>query len=120
MTLVRQLMDFRVGNFGGSQILAIAAIIFFAPLLLTISTLIKIGSSGPVIVKRTRTTTNGTAIAAWEFRTVAEGSELWTTPAGNALPRSGLGKLLFRTRFYMLPQLVNIMHGELAFDEFLL
>ncbi len=95
----------------GSRVLAVVSMVFFAPIFLAVAVLIKCESPGPVLVKRSRRSANGNMIASWEFRTVAGNDR--------EVPHTVLGTFLYHTRLGMLPRFLNMLRGELSFDELL-
>lgn len=87
------------------------------PLELIISLIIKITSRGPIIYRQVRVGKNGREFILYKFRTMPLDAEKdgakW---AGENDPRATpFGRLLRRTHLDELPQLINIMKGELSF-----
>jgi O-antigen biosynthesis protein WbqP len=99
-------------------IMAFIAILIFLPILiLPISLLIKLTSSGPVLFKQKRIGQNKRFFYLFKFRTMTidtpndvpthllKNPEQWITP---------LGKFLRRTSLDEVPQLFNILRGEMS------
>jgi O-antigen biosynthesis protein WbqP len=99
-------------------IMAFIAILIFLPILiLPISLLIKLTSSGPVLFKQKRIGQNKRFFYLFKFRTMRidtpndvpthllKNPEQWITP---------LGKFLRRTSLDEVPQLFNILRGEMS------
>jgi len=112
--VIKRLFDFLVSLFG---------IIFLSPLFLVIAILIKLDSRGPVFFKQERVGKNGKIFKIWKFRTMVEGAEKikdvkkirkWEKEGCD--PRvTKIGKFLRKTALDELPQLFNILKGELSF-----
>jgi lipopolysaccharide/colanic/teichoic acid biosynthesis glycosyltransferase len=86
-----------------SWVIALATAIVTLPFTLAVAALIRIGSPGPVLTRETRIGRNGIPFEAWRFRCVGPDGEF--TSAGRFLRRHGL---------VWLPQLMNVLKGEMA------
>jgi lipopolysaccharide/colanic/teichoic acid biosynthesis glycosyltransferase len=86
-----------------SWILAAVATVVTLPFTLIIAVLIRIESRGPVLTKETRIGRNDVPFEAFRFRST--GSEGRITAVGRFLRRHGL---------VWLPQLLNVLKGEMA------
>jgi putative colanic acid biosynthesis UDP-glucose lipid carrier transferase len=87
------------------------------PLLLTIAAGIKLTSPGPVLYRQERVTWNGRRFTMLKFRTMPVGSERSSGPVWSkqADPRATrLGALLRRFSLDELPQLFNVLHGDMS------
>jgi Undecaprenyl-phosphate glucose phosphotransferase len=92
------------------------SLILFAPLMLVIALAIKLDSSGPVFFRQRRHGFNHRVIYVYKFRT------MWVAQDGPRVdqaqkddPRvTRVGKLLRRTSLDELPQLINVMRGEMS------
>ncbi len=98
-------------------VLAIILFIILFPLMMVIYTLIKITSKGPGIYSQIRLGKNEIKINIYKFRTMIANSEKngpqW---AKEKDPRTTLiGSLLRYTHLDELPQLINIIKGEVSF-----
>jgi polysaccharide biosynthesis protein PslA len=85
--------------------LACFAIVFFLPLMAAVAVTIKADSAGPVLHRRHRVCRHGRWLQALEFRTAAQPSREATR----------VHRFLCRTRIDTLPQLTNVLWGELTF-----
>lgn len=89
-----------------------------APLLVFIWILIRISSSGPGLMRQVRVGQNGRLYRIYKFRTIRYTTtpfreSQWTTP--NDWRVSNLGRFLRRTHLDELPQLINVLLGDMAF-----
>lgn len=94
----------------------IALIILFIPLIL-VSVAIKMESSGPVIFKQERLGKNGSPFKIWKFRSMCvgaekEGSGVYSYKGDPRVTR--VGRFIRATSIDELPQLVNILKGDMA------
>jgi lipopolysaccharide/colanic/teichoic acid biosynthesis glycosyltransferase len=98
-------------------VLAAAALALLSPLLLIAAIAIKLGSRGPVLYRQRRVGRGGREFEMLKLRTMVQGSD----PVGvgtvvtRADPRvTGAGRLLRRTSLDEVPNLVNVLRGEMA------
>ena len=97
--------------------LAILGIFVTLPIILTISASIRSGSSGPVFYRGVRTGRYGVPFKIFKFRTMVVNAESIGGPS-TALndPRlTQIGKILRKYKLDELPQLFNILSGEMSF-----
>lgn len=98
--------------------LAFLALIVLSSVLLVISVAIKVDSKGPVFFKQDRLGKNGTVFQIYKFRTMVEGAEFkgrGIFQAENDDRITKTGKFLRVTSLDELPQLFNILKGEMSF-----
>ena len=92
-------------------------LLMLAPLMLLIALAIKLDSRGPVFFRQTRYGFNNHLIRVWKFRTMYHHM---TDVAGSVLtqrddPRvTRVGRFLRRTSLDELPQLLNVVTGEMS------
>lgn len=96
---------------------ASAALILFSPLMLLAALLVRISGPGPVIFRQTRTSLGGEVFQIYKFRTMRHvGDETapaaWTTRDDPRITR--VGRWLRRTSLDELPQLLNVLRGDMA------
>ena len=92
-------------------------LVFVSPILILLLALIKLYTPGPVMIRQDRDTTYGKEFYIFKFRTMVNhadkmGSQV-TTKGDARVTR--MGKLLRGCRLDELPQLVNILKGEMTF-----
>lgn len=93
-------------------------LVLLSPLLLAVSILIKIDSRGPVIFRQKRIGRNGKVFEIYKFRSMCVGAEKTGSGvyAGKGDARvTRIGKILRATSIDELPQLLNILKGEMSF-----
>lgn len=106
--LVKRCMDI-VGS--------IAAIIVSSPVMLVLCALIKLTSPGPLIYKQERVGLHNKTFWMYKFRSMelqpeSEEKKAWTVKND---PRvTGIGKFMRRTSLDELPQLFNILRGDMS------
>ncbi len=98
-------------------LIAAAALVLLSPLLLVAAIAIKLGSRGPVIYRQRRVGRGGAEFEMWKLRTMVAGSD----PVGVGTivyrddPRvTRAGRFLRRTSLDEVPNLVNVLRGEMA------
>lgn len=93
-------------------------LVLLSPLMLAVSILIKIDSRGPVIFRQTRIGRNGKVFEIYKFRSMCVGAEKTGSGvySGKGDARvTRIGKILRATSIDELPQLLNILKGEMSF-----
>lgn len=95
--------------------LALVSLIATAPLLLVLAIAIRCTLGSPVLFLQRRAGKGGKPFTIVKFRTMtdARGADGELLPDAERTPR--FGRFLRRTRFDELPELWNIMRGEMAF-----
>jgi Undecaprenyl-phosphate glucose phosphotransferase len=95
---------------------AIVGLILLSPLFVIVSLAIKLDSRGPVLFRQTRHGYNNEPIRVMKFRTmtVMEDGDNFT-PVTRHDPRvTGLGRFLRGTNIDELPQLLNVLAGDMS------
>jgi exopolysaccharide biosynthesis polyprenyl glycosylphosphotransferase len=97
--------------------LALSVILFTItlPLWLLVGLLIKLGSKGPVFFVQTRLGQNGQTFRIYKFRTMTVAGNDFAPTAKNDKRVTRLGAFLRASRMDELPQLLNIIKGEMSF-----
>jgi hypothetical protein len=97
----------------GDFLIACVLLALTLPLILMTAVAIRLESPGPVLARRTRIGARGRSFQMLSFRTTAQTSgqiRLIRQP-------TQLGHLLRSTRIDALPQLVNVLRGEMTLFE---
>jgi putative colanic acid biosynthesis UDP-glucose lipid carrier transferase len=105
--LVKLLFDYVAAAF---------CILFFAPLMLCVAVAIKLDGPGPVFFRQLRHGFNHSIIGIYKFRsmTVVENGERIDQARKNDPRVTRVGKFLRRTSLDELPQLINVLRGEMS------
>jgi lipopolysaccharide/colanic/teichoic acid biosynthesis glycosyltransferase len=93
------------------------SLVLLSPLMLIVSIAIKIGDGGKVLYKQERVTRDNKIFTLYKFRTMIEDAEKETGAilAGRDDERiTGLGKLLRASRMDEVPQMFNVLKGEMS------
>lgn len=97
--------------------LASMGILITMPIIIIVSVLIKLTSRGPVIYSQIRTGKFGAPFNIYKFRTMVEHAEgavaQWASEDDERC--TAIGRVLRKTRIDELPQLWNIIRGEMSF-----
>ena len=98
-------------------IVASLLVVILSAILLFLSILIKIDSPGPVMFRQVRVTTYGKPFRIFKFRTMVNNADKIgtqvTTKGDSRVTR--MGKMLRGCRLDELPQLFNVLKGEMSF-----
>lgn len=98
-------------------IIPLIALVILSPLFLLITVLIKLDSKGPVFFRQERLGKSGKIFKIWKFRTMVENAEnigLGLASAENDFRITKIGKFLRQWTLDELPQLINIIKGEMS------
>jgi len=94
---------------------ASAALILLIPLMLLVAVAIRASSPGPVIFRARRVGLHGRPFSMFKFRTMSVAGAVGSAITGSHDPRVfPLGGLLRRSKIDELPQLFNVLAGEMA------
>ncbi|MEK7191990.1 MAG: sugar transferase [Patescibacteria group bacterium] len=92
-------------------------LILLSPIILIIAFLVAVSSRGPVIFQQERLGKNGSPFTIYKFRTMRADAEKdgpkWASVDDNR--STAIGKILRKTHLDELPQLINILQGDLSF-----
>jgi lipopolysaccharide/colanic/teichoic acid biosynthesis glycosyltransferase len=98
-------------------LIASVALLLFSPLLLIAAIAIRLGSRGPVLYRQRRVGRDGEEFEMLKLRTMVAGSD--PVGVGTVVTRddprvTGAGRVLRRTSLDEIPNLVNVLRGEMA------
>lgn len=99
-------------------IFATVMLVFLSPLMLLVGLIIKLESKGPALFKQDRRGLNGNPFKIYKFRSMTVGAEKQGTGVYSFKddPRvTKVGKFIRKTSIDELPQLINILKGEMSF-----
>jgi len=98
-------------------VIAALALLVLSPVLLVAAVAIKLGSRGPVIYRQRRVGKDGRAFELLKLRTMELGSDpvgVGTVVARDDPRVTAAGRVLRRTSLDEIPNLVNVLRGEMA------
>ena len=103
----------RVFDFAGAAL----GLVVLAPLLAALAAAVKLGDGGPVFYRARRVGQGGRPFGLYKFRTMVEDADRQgpgiTTAGDRRVTR--VGAFLRRTKLDELPQLWNVVRGEMSF-----
>jgi lipopolysaccharide/colanic/teichoic acid biosynthesis glycosyltransferase len=107
---------YRVIKFYCEPVLAGVALVLLLPIMLVVALAIKISSPGPIFFKQRRTGMLGVEFDLIKFRTMRTDAEtlgpVWASKNDNRVTK--IGKFLRKSRIDELPQLWNVVKGEIS------
>ena len=97
---------------------AVALLLLAMPVMLLTALLIRLDSPGPVLYRQARQGRNGQNFEVLKFRSMKHGAEsksgpTWATKYDPRITR--VGKVIRKLRIDELPQLINVLRGEMSF-----
>ncbi|HEX4612988.1 MAG TPA: undecaprenyl-phosphate glucose phosphotransferase [Urbifossiella sp.] len=97
-------------------LLAATALVVFAPLMAVIAVLVKVTSPGPVLYRQERCGLNGRSFLMLKFRSLRADAEAAgpQMTAVNDPRKTRLGSILRATNLDELPQLFNVLKGDMS------
>ena len=106
--IVKHLFDFTV---------ALAGLVCLSPVFFILSLLIKLDSQGPIFYKGLRVGKDGKLFGMYKFRTmVTNADKIGGSSTPDDDPRiTRMGKFLRATKLDELPQLINVVKGDMSF-----
>jgi exopolysaccharide biosynthesis polyprenyl glycosylphosphotransferase len=96
---------------------ALSGLLIFAPLLPLVALLVRRSGPGPVLYRQVRLGQGGNTFEILKFRTMTDGAEepgkaLWAEVCDERV--TAVGRFLRRTRLDELPQLWNVLRGDMS------
>lgn len=118
-------------KYGMDRVLAACMLLVFAPVLLALALVVRLSSPGPVLFRQRRVGRDGTEFDLLKFRSMSwtpatihgsdEDNVIVMLPSDTAPGgvegedrRTAVGRLMRRTSLDELPQLINVMRGEMS------
>jgi len=104
----------RIGDFFIASVLLVASL----PIFLIAVIAVKFSSEGPVFYKQKRIGKDQKPFTMFKFRTMRKGAEVATGPVlsnEDDTRVTNIGRILRKYRIDELPQMINIMKGEMSF-----
>jgi sugar transferase (PEP-CTERM system associated) len=99
-------------------VLALVGLVVSAPFLLTAAALVRFTSPGGALYRQERVGLNGRVFTIYKLRSMRVDAEAGTGPIWSAVndPRvTSVGRILRQTRIDELPQLWNVLRGDMSF-----
>jgi len=99
-------------------VISLTLLLLFMPLMLLVAILISLESGAPVIYRQERIGLRGQPFIVFKFRSMqkdaeSDGKPRWAAPKDARV--TTLGRVLRRSRIDELPQLLNVLKGEMSF-----
>ncbi len=98
-----------------SRLLATLLFVFLLPLVIFISLISLISQGGPIIYRQARVGKNFKEFIIFKFRTMDKNSDNNAFASGENIKASNWGKFLRKTKLDEIPQLINIIKGDMRF-----
>lgn len=106
---------------------AALGLLLLAPLLALVAAAVRVGSAGPALYRQTRIGHRGAPFTMWKFRSMVQEADALRPTLESADEQDGpmfkirrdprvtrVGRLLRRTSLDELPQLMNVLRGEMS------
>lgn len=96
---------------------SILGLILLSPLFIAVAILVKVSSRGPIFYRATRVGKSGKLFMLLKFRSmIVNADKVGPGVTGARDPRiTMMGRVLRRTKIDELPQLINVLKGEMSF-----
>jgi len=96
--------------------LSFALLILLSPLIVLIAAMVKLDSPGPAFFRQWRVGKDGTQFLLWKFRSMRADAPKYARSPISDLDRrlTRLGRLIRRISLDELPQLINVLKGEMT------
>ena len=98
---------------GVGLVVPLVSLVLLSPLFLIVAVAIKVDSPGPVFFRQKRTGKNGKEFEIMKFRSMVADNDVRDTSCEDRYTR--VGKILRKTSIDELPQLINVLKGQMAF-----
>lgn len=102
--VVKRIMDF---------LLSLILLVILSPVMLIVAIAVKIDSKGPILFKQERSGKNNKVFKMYKFRSMVATNDVHDFKTSDKLTR--VGKFIRKTSLDEIPQLINILKGEMSF-----
>lgn len=103
---------------GGKRVLDLAlaglALVLLAPVLGAVAIAIRLGDGGPALFRQERAGRDGRPFVLLKFRSMPVGSAHVPSTEATRIPVNAVGRFIRRTNLDELPQLLNILAGQMS------
>ncbi|MBN2895278.1 MAG: sugar transferase [Campylobacterales bacterium] len=97
------------------RMFALLLLLLLWPLMLLIAALIRIQMGSPILFTQTRPGLHGALFRIYKFRTMSNETDASGAPLSDAERLRGIGKTIRSLSLDELPQLFNVLRGEMSF-----
>lgn len=94
-------------------LLAIILLVLLSPIFMIVSIAIKLETKGPVIFKQVRSGKHNKEFTLYKFRSMTANNDFYNTKEEDQITK--VGRVLRKTSLDELPQLFNILKGQMSF-----
>ena len=94
-------------------VIALVLLIFLSPIMILVAIAIKLDSKGPALFVQERSGKGNTVFHMYKFRSMTANNDVHDFKCENKLTK--VGKIIRKTSLDELPQLINILKGEMSF-----
>jgi sugar transferase EpsL len=91
-----------------------AALVVLSPLLAVLAVLVRLRMGAPVLFRQPRPGLHGQIFEILKFRTMTDARDAWGELLPDADRLTGFGRFLRRSSLDELPELVNVLRGEMS------
>ena len=95
--------------------LSVVGLVLAAPLLLLVAVAVRVTCGAPVLFRQRRPGLGGRPFELLKFRTMTDARDATGAPLPDAARLTATGRFLRRTSLDELPELLNILRGEMSF-----
>ncbi len=102
--IVKRIIDF---------VLSLILLIILSPIMLIVAIAVKLDSKGPALLRQERSGKDNKLFIMYKFRSMVATNDVHDFKTGDKLTR--VGKFIRKTSLDEIPQLINILKGEMSF-----
>ena len=101
---VKRIIDF---------LLSLILLVILSPIILIVAIAVKVDSKGPVLLRQERSGKNNKLFTMYKFRSMVADNDVHDLKTEDKVTR--VGKFIRKTSLDEIPQLINILKGEMSF-----